>query len=149
MVLIRFIDLFPMATGINKAGVSLDVTSSPFKCHFSVSMWSGAHVLIDVAMQCFEESSWTLYNFYTTMISCQILDLQEQGTTFWNEIQFQQNLMGTCNLQVQRWQEVVSSSLDDSWSWCVVGGNPLGGWPWPTIVSCREHYIYVGLRFRV
>jgi len=81
MVFIRFIDLFPTTTGINKAGVSLDVTSSPFKCHFSVSMWSGAHrLLINVAMQYFEEilalGLMQFIFYYTTMISCQILDLQ-------------------------------------------------------------------------
>jgi len=53
-----------MATGINKADVSLDVTSSPFNCHFSVSMWSGAHgLLIDVAMQYFEEILLDLMQF--------------------------------------------------------------------------------------
>ena len=42
---------FPMAaTRINKEGVSLDVASSPFKCHFGALMWPCGTL---------KKSSWT------------------------------------------------------------------------------------------
>jgi len=72
-----------VATGINKEGVSLYVTSSPFKCHFGALMWlhgtrnSLGHLQERISQSMLNTSSSTCSIRFTRFSYCPAIHLHE------------------------------------------------------------------------